>query len=231
MKHIKTGTIYLLAILLTPFTLFAQAPKAKIDSSYHNWYYQQRMDLYENVEVKGRYDIVFLGNSITERGEWNELLPGKKIANRGIGGDNTFGVLARIDNVIKLQPKKLFILIGINDLGRGLPVEVIANNYKIMLDQLKAALPKTKIYLQSVLPLNEGILKYDYLKGKEQSIKALNEQIQQLAKEKGLTYINLHEVFADQDGRLKNEWTPDGIHLQPVAYVYWVEFLKDKKYL
>lgn len=221
--------IYFFILLLTSFSGFTQT-KEIIDSSYNNWYYQQRMDLYENLEVK-KYDIVFLGNSITERGEWHELLPGKMVANRGIGGDNTFGILARMENVISLQPEKLFILIGINDLGRGLPVDVVANNYKIMISNLKAALPKTSIYVQGVLPLNQEVLKYDYLKDKEQAIKELNGKIQQLAEKEKLTYINLHPLFADEDGQLKEKWTSDGIHLTPVAYSYWVEFLKEQNFL
>lgn len=216
-------------LLFMSFPAWAQTA-ANIDSSYNNWYYQQRMDLYEKLEGK-KHDIVFLGNSITERGEWDELIPRKMVANRGIGGDNTFGVLARLDNVIELSPKKLFILIGINDLGRGLPVDIVADNYEKITRKLKQELPKTSIYVQSVLPLNETVLKYDYLKGKEQAIMKLNSKIKQLAKNEKLTYIDLHELFADNEGQLKGKWTPDGIHLLPVAYSHWVEFLKQKKHL
>jgi lysophospholipase L1-like esterase len=227
----KLKNISCLILVLASFVAYAQTDEVKIDSSYNNWYYQQRIDLYENVDDYKKYDLVFLGNSITERGEWAEFFHNKMVANRGIGGDNTFGVLARLGNVIKLNPKKLFILIGINDLGRGLPVDVVANNYEIMIQKLKDALPKTSIYVQSVLPLNEDVLKYDYLKGKEASIKELNKKIQALVAEEGLSYINLHNLFADENGKLKAEWTPDGIHLQPVAYAHWVQFLKKNKYL
>lgn len=204
--------------------------EAKIDSSYQNWYYQQRMDLYESIPAQ-KHDVVFLGNSITERGEWQELIPGKTVANRGIGGDNTFGVLARLDNVIALRPRKIFLLIGINDTGRGLPVDVIFENYIKIVDRLKKALPRTAIYAQSVLPLNEDLLKYDYLKGKRERIVELNEQIRQLARSAGIVYVDLHEVFADDKGALKAEYTTDGIHLNPDAYIPWVNFLKRKKFL
>lgn len=229
MKTLPTYFSLLTVILLAPFFVPGQAA-VTIDSSYSNWYYRQRMDLYENI-TPVKHDIVFLGNSITERGEWQQMLPGKVVANRGIGGDNTFGVLARLDNVISLRPRKIFILIGINDLGRGLPVDVIVKNYTRIVHTLKKALPKTSIYLESVLPLHEGILKYDYLKGKEPLITALNSRIRELAGNEQLTYIDLHEVFAGEDGQLKAAWTPDGIHLEPVAYYYWVAFLKEKKFL
>src|SRR5690554_5585541 len=124
----KMRVLNCFVLLFMSFPAWAQTP-ANIDSSYNNWYYQRRMDLYEKLEGK-KHDIVVLGNSITERGEWDELIPRKMVANRGIGGDNTFGVLARLDNVIELKPRKLFILIGTNDLGRGLPVDVVAGNYE-----------------------------------------------------------------------------------------------------
>ncbi len=219
----------LLAACAIPALASAQtAPK--IDSSYANWYYEGRMELYNQLNNQPA-DILFLGNSITERGEWHELLPGKKIANRGIGGDNTFGLLARLDGVIQQQPKKIFLLIGINDIGRGLPTEVILQNYRRILTRLTQGLPKTKIIVQSVLPMNEARLPYAYLKNKADRIKALNEGIVPLATEFNLTYLNLHPLFADANGALKAEYTKDGIHLEPVAYVDWVNWLKKQKQL
>ncbi|WP_432714573.1 GDSL-type esterase/lipase family protein [Pedobacter sp.] len=206
------------------------AQQAKIDSTYNNTYYKGRMELFKNLPLPGK-SIVFLGNSITERGMWHELLPGKVIMNRGIGGDNTFGVLARLSPIISSKPAKVFLLIGINDIGRGLPVDVIAKNYERMIIQFHKGTPKTKLYLQSVLPMNDDILTADYLKNKGQYIVELNRRITFLAEKYNLTYINLHEVFNDGTGKLKPGLTMDGIHITPAAYVLWVNFLKRKKYL
>ena len=218
---------FILALCLLPLAGMAQK---KTDSSYANWYYQDRMKLYDQLNGQ-RADILFLGNSITERGEWHELLPGRKISNRGIGGDNTFGVLARLDGVISQRPKKIFLLIGINDIGRGLPTEISLHNYRRILERLTSALPKTKIIVQSVLPLNEQKLPYAYLKGKAHMVKDINEGIVKLAEEFHLTYLNLHELFADERGELKAGYTKDGIHLLPAAYVDWVKWLQTKKQL
>lgn len=214
--------------LLSSCAGFAQT--GAIDSSYNNWYYQQRMDFYEALEVK-KHDVVFLGNSITEKGEWHEMLPKKVVANRGIGGDNTFGVLARVEQIIALRPEKLFILIGINDLGRGLPVDVIAKNYAKLVDKIRQALPGTLVYVQSVLPLNEDILKYAYLQNKTELVRELNLRIEQIGNQENVTYVDLHELFAGEDGQLKAAWSLDGIHLKPVAYSYWVNFLKKRNFL
>ncbi len=131
----------------------------------------------------------------------------------------------------KRNPKKIFLLIGINDLSRGLPKEVILNNYNRILTYLTTHSPKTKIYIQSVLPLYEPLTKEAYLKNKKDSILQLNVGIKQVAEKFKLPYINLHEIFADANGDLKKEFTADGIHVRPAAYVMWVEFLKKRKYL
>jgi lysophospholipase L1-like esterase len=219
----------LLMLLLITNGNFLLAQK-KIDSSYNNTYYQGRMDLFASLGGQKKA-IVFLGNSITERGVWSELLPGEIIMNRGIGGDNTFGVLARLNDVIQYKPKKIFLLIGINDIGRGLPVDVISNNYRRIIEQVRTGSPKTKLFVQSVLPLNEKILKAEYLKGKRDSIIKLNTAIQAMAKEAKITYIDLHPVFEDAPENLKENLTIDGIHLKPSAYVVWVNYLKKKNFL
>lgn len=226
LKLISSAAALLGLLYMAPVS----AQQAKIDSSYNNTYYQGRMELFVTLPMSPKA-TVFLGNSITERGMWHELLPGKVVMNRGIGGDNTFGVLARIAPVIVAKPAKVFLLIGINDIGRNLPVEVIAGNYEKIIQQFRKGSPKSVLYVQSVLPMNDDILTAAYLKNKGQLIVQLNEKIAALAKKYNLTYVNLHEVFNDGSGKLKPELTMDGIHIKPAAYVLWVDYLKSKKYL
>ncbi|WP_206513792.1 GDSL-type esterase/lipase family protein [Pseudoflavitalea rhizosphaerae] len=213
-----------------PTTTAVPAKSVKIDSSYNNTYYQQRMELFRVLPAQ-KNAILFLGNSITERGPWQELLPGKPVVNRGIGGDNTFGLLARLDSHLVIKPKLIFLLIGINDIGRGLPTEVSANNYRRIVERIRTVCPKAKLYIQSILPMNERILTAAYLKNKKDKVIALNNEIRKIAAEYALTFIDLHPVFADEQGELHANMTIDGIHLRPAAYAKWVAFLKAKKYL
>ena len=222
-----------MAVAQTPAqtaTTTAAAATVKIDSSYNNTYYQQRMELFRVLPAQ-KNAILFLGNSITERGPWQELLPGKPVVNRGIGGDNTFGLLARLDSHLLIKPKVIFLLIGINDIGRGLPTEVSANNYRRIVERIRTVCPKAKLYIQSILPMNERILTAAYLKNKKDKVIALNNEIKKIAAEYALTFIDLHPVFADEQGELHANMTIDGIHLRPAAYAKWVEFLKAKNYL
>jgi lysophospholipase L1-like esterase len=202
---------------------------AKIDSNYKRPYYEQRVSLFKQLP-KVKNAIVFIGNSITDGGEWQELLDCKKCVNRGISGDISFGVLARLDDALKDKPKKIILLIGINDISRNIPNERIIENYKAFVSRTKAVSPKTKIYLQSVLPTNNTFRKF--VDKNEESIKILNAAMLDLSKNtEGVTYIDLYAKFLDADGRLDKKYTNDGLHLLGEGYILWAKILKEGGYL
>ncbi|ANE49986.1 GDSL-type esterase/lipase family protein [Flavisolibacter tropicus] len=221
--------IYLAILLLFVGTLAAQESIA-IDSSYINSHYQHRVQLFRSLP-KQKNAIVFLGNSITEAGEWQELIPGKPVCNRGISGDVTYGVLARLGDVLAIKPAKLFLLIGINDLKRGIPVDTIACTYERIVARIRKECPTTRLYLQSVLPVNETLLPASYQRISSAKVATLNARIKALAAAYSVAYVNLHEVFATEQGQLPKGVTIDGIHLWPDAYVSWVKYLTEKGYL
>ena len=218
-------------LLATSSTGFAQTT-VRIDSSYANSYYQQRVEYFRKMPpVKD--DIVFLGNSITERGEWQEILSDYRwpVVNRGVGGDNSFGILARMDEVLASKPKAIFLMDGINDLFRKLPYDISVNNYRRIIRMIKQQSPKTKIYMESVLQINEEMTSATYTKGRNKMVPVLNEKIKQMAAEENITYINIVPLFEDGNGNLKKELSIDGVHLKASAYIEWVKYLKEKKYL
>jgi len=223
-----------LSFLLIATAIFsvAQAQSVKIDSNYANWYYLQRVEYFAKTPIP-KNAIIFLGNSITERGEWQEILADSKypIINRGIGGDNSFGILARMDELVKAKPKAIYLMDGINDQFRNLPHDVSIYNYRRIIKKIKRESPKTKIYLESALPINEALTTEPYTKGKNVRVPTMNQKLQKLAQEEGITYVDICPLFQDENGVLKQEFTMDGIHLKASAYIDWINFLKDKKYL
>ena len=98
-------------------------------------YYNDKKSLFEILPKTNR-SIIFIGDSITDGCEWSELLQNPNIKNRGIGSDTTYGVLKRLDNIIQSEPEKVFLMIGINDLGRGESVSEITSNYDKILERL-----------------------------------------------------------------------------------------------
>jgi hypothetical protein len=127
--------LFLLAVAIISATGFinSQTQTAAIDSSKFAPYWWHSKDMYDNLPDI-RNEIVFLGNSITDGAEWFELLDNKKCINRGISADITEGILLRLDAITKLQPKKLFIMIGVNDLSRNMTPAEVAANYRKILD-------------------------------------------------------------------------------------------------
>ncbi|AMR32223.1 hypothetical protein A0256_12725 [Mucilaginibacter sp. PAMC 26640] len=190
----------------------------------------QRLEQFKKEPVKTG-GIIFLGNSITEMGNWGKLLNDTTVVNRGIGGDITFGLLKRLDDVTIRQPKKLFLLIGINDIGKDIPDSVIAYNCFKIIKQVHDQSPATKIFVQSILPLNTIHANFPQHYNKAEHIPIVNAMLKAQSSALNYTYIALTPLFSDKAGRLKTELTIEGLHLKPEAYVMWVDYLKKMKYL
>lgn len=200
------------------------------DSSYANGYYVERVKYFDSLQPL-KHPIVFLGNSITEVGAWAEVLPGLPVINRGISGDNSWGVYARLDQVLATKPSKVFLLIGVNDIKRGTSIDNIVYNYDRIAAKIKATVPKTQLYFQSVLPVTEPMLADIYKKITNAKIRELNERMKVVAAKYNYPFIDLHPVFEDANGQLKRELTTDGLHLKQAAYILWARALQQGKYL
>jgi len=195
-------------------------------------YYPQRVAIFEKEPVvPGR--IIFLGNSITQIGDWKKLLNDSTVINRGIAGDVTFGVLKRLDDVTRRQPSKLFLLIGINDIGKDIPDAVIADNIRKIILRVQVESPSTKIYVQSILPLNPGVPNFPQHYDKQEHVLNTNKLIKKVAEDTHCTYINIHDLFTDKQGKLDAKYTADGLHLAPSGdgYKKWVDYLRKQGYL
>lgn len=180
-------------------------------------YWKHKVDQFR-ILPNPKGEICFLGDSITDGCNWTELTGNRKVTNRGISGDTAEGVLARIDEITAGKPSKIFLLIGTNDLAwAGKTVPETRENIARIIDTVKTASPKTKIYLQSVLPVIDGRNdKFD-----NADINAINPLLVQLAQEKKVTYIDINTPFRDANGQLKAEFTEDGLHLNGKAYQVW----------
>ena len=179
--------------------------------------------------VTGR--VIFLGNSITQGGDWAKLTGDSTVINRGIGADITFGLRARLADVTRRKPSKLFVLIGINDISKDIPDAVIAAQYRALIDSVKSQSPQTRIFVQSILPLNPTVKNFPQHYDKQPRVVAVNRLLQRMARETYATYIDLWPIFIDKQNHLDATLTGDGLHLNEAGYVRWVAFLKKKGYL
>lgn len=187
----------------------------------YSTFYEQRATLFEELPVTSK-DIIFLGNSITNGCEWSELFQNKHVKNRGISGDICMGVYDRLDPIVKGKPAKIFLLIGINNVSRGASADTIVSEIGMIIRKIKKESPKTKLYLQSVLPVNDCYGMFGGHTSRWQVVKQINDLLQPLAQKEGATYIDLYSHFVDGDtGKMKPQYTNDGLHLLGKGYLLW----------
>ncbi len=187
-----------------------------------NHYREKIKEFQANPVKKG--DIVFLGNSITEGGnDWSQKLNVTNAKNRGISGDVTDGVLLRLGEITYNRPSVVFILIGVNDLfnmhyQKQIPSEkYVAENIIKIAANIHEFSPRTKIYVQTILPTANDFMK--------EKISRVNEIILGKRNKKNFKIIDLHSAFADESDLMKKSLTSDGTHLNEKGYAIWVEIL------
>ncbi|MBR1471632.1 MAG: hypothetical protein IJ600_08330 [Lachnospiraceae bacterium] len=174
-------------------------------------------------------DVVFLGDSLTERCSWNEMFPDLRVLNRGIGGDTVNGVLVRLDTVMKTQPKKIFLMVGVNNLMNGNEVDQIIEDYSVLLDELQEIQEEDgcKIYVESILPAGAALKNASrvILDGRE-----VNAAVREMCEDRDITYIDLTDKFSNEDLGLRNEYDYDGVHINAKGYRVLREILEEYVY-
>jgi lysophospholipase L1-like esterase len=161
--------------------------------------------------------IVFLGDSITQGGDWGAWFPEVNAVNQGIGGDTTDDVLRRLDAVVAAAPDEILLLVGTNDLGTRQSVEHLVRNIQSIMVELRRDLPGARMLLQSILP-----------RGREFSdrIQEANIHLRQFAATVHAQYLDLWPTFALADGELNPLYSDDRLHLNSAGYDAWLSELR-----
>lgn len=159
-------------------------------------------------------NIVFLGNSITNMHEWWEAFGNANIVNRGVNGAETPIMLEHLEATLAGRPKKIFFMMGTNDLGtRGMnDPAFVAKSVRTALKRCKNESPETEIYFQSILPCTTNGVK------DVKHIPITNDSIKKLCQEYGATYIDLYDDLTDI-ANMKISY--DGTHLTMRGYRTW----------
>jgi lysophospholipase L1-like esterase len=176
-----------------------------------------RRDQFEVLPLPERR-VVFLGDRITEGGNWDEWFPQYSTLNRGLGSDTVDGVRTRLATAIN-QPAAVSLLIGTNDLGgqgRTNKVTGIAAQFKNLLHEIRALAPHTRLVVNSVMPMRQK---------HADRIRELNEKYAVIAHDMNADYVDLWPALADGD-TLNAAYTRDRLHLNGHGYRAWVEVLR-----
>lgn len=211
----------ILVLLMAVATLSCMAQKKPVNPDV---YYARRATLFDLLPVYSS-DIIMLGNSLTDGAEWNELFDNCHVKNRGIVGDIIPGFFERLGPILKGQPRKIFIMGGVNDISHGVSADSIVSAMTQVVTTIQARCPKTEIYVQSMLPFNNDVRLWKLLKGREQVVVDGNKGLESMCQRLGVTFINLYPLFVGENGKMKPEYTNDGLHLMGGAYLIWRDAL------
>ena len=174
---------------------------------------------------KGEAD--FEGSTLCEFFPICELLqnvePRIRVYNRGIAGDVTEGLLARMEeSIFALEPRKVFINIGTNDISRdGYVREALLDNYRRILEQIRRRLPACRVYVLSYYPVNctlPGMRPDAFGARTNEELRAVNAALRGLAGELGCRYVDVSTCLEDEKGNLRADYTIEGMHLYAGAY-------------
>ena len=223
----KVILFFCTAILGMSLTGIAQVVLPTYPDSIFTTYYHQRYSLFKSLPDSKR-DIIFLGNSINDGSEWAELFNDVRIKNRGISGDITTGILHRLKEVTSRKPAKVFLMIGINDLGRGVSPDSVVKNILLINDYILQESPSTKVYIESILPVNASFGKFAGQVTKGVQVLRSNELLKAAASKNRYEYIDLHSKFVDAQGLLDAKYTNDGLHLTGAGYQHWRHLIYPK---
>ena len=162
--------------------------------------------------------IVFIGDSLTDFYPVQEFFPTVHIYNRGVVGNTTKDLEKRLDNILELEPAKLFMQIGINDIKGRIPTP---NQLAQRILKIAAAFSdsNTKIYLISLYPVNKTRpFRLLWRRIKNDYIQAVNLSLEKACERLGYIYVNVHDYLLDKNNSLKKEYTVDGLHLNIEGY-------------
>ena len=223
-KSTKFSIFILVSLLVgNAIPVFADLP-------FRNHRYSSFQTLPENKQG----DIVFIGNSITNMMNWNELFGSREnIKNRGTSGAFTQEILDNLESMIAGNPSKIFLMIGTNDLGtEGTPFlpEAVAYRIEKILSRIRKEVPDAEVYYQSILPSTKGLRT-------ESKTTETNRLVRNWIKSQNdpkLTYIDLYTPLSDSGQLANSSSTPsegsysyDGLHLTQKGYKIWADLIKE----
>jgi len=193
--------------------------------TYQQWVDQLRQEAKVAATQKPKRLTVLAGDSISL---WfpQELLPTERSwLNQGISGETSAGLLKRLSLFDETAPEAIFLMIGINDLIKGVDDKTLLDHQGKIIRDLKTHHSKSQIVVQSILPHGGDQVKWEgrdrLLAIPASRIHDLNRELEGIARQEGVYFLDLESLFADAEGNLKPNLTTDGLHLNPEGYQIW----------
>ena len=173
-------------------------------------------------QMNAKADYVFFGDSLTYYGDFASVFPEKVVCNLGLRGDTILGMIDRIEQVKILEPSKVYLMVGINDLTSYTPMQ-FEELYSTLIRKILLFLPKRELIIQNILPVNDKLFN---ISCNNDQIAKCNDVINNLAIRFDLQLIDLFSEYK-QNGVLPHELSIDGIHLSANGYNQWYRLIQE----
>ncbi len=172
-------------------------------------------------DIKKYENIVFLGDSITELYPIDNIFSDLPIVKSGISGYTTQDILDRMESMVyQYNPTSIFLLIGTNDIiqeGEDKNKEAVDNIKKIV-EEIEKHRNKSKIYIESIYPVNKSIDRSMVRNRDNKTIQEMNDKIEEYCNKNNITYINMYDELTDENGNFSSDYTFDGLHPSELGY-------------
>lgn len=213
----------------TPLTMIAPSPIVdwgpRHQLSYQQWVNLLAQEADALATQQPQQLTILLGDSISLWFPPHLLSAEQTWLNQGISGETTAGLLKRLTLFEHTQPDTILLMIGINDLIRGVDDATILRNYGAIVRHLKQAHPNSQLVVQSILPHGDGNAVWEgrdrLLALPNSRIQALNRKIEAIARQEQVEYLDLYPLFATAEGDLRPALSTDGLHLSEQGYLVW----------
>lgn len=193
--------------------------------TYEDWVAQLKREA--KVVANNRPDrlTILAGDSLSLWFPSELLPPGRTWLNQGISGETSAGLLRRLKVFDLTQPETVFVMIGINDLLRGIEEQTVLANLREIIRDVRWVHPSANVVVQSILPHSDKNASWEgrdrLLKIPNRRIRRLNREIEAIAMAEGVYFLDLHPLFTDEQGNLRQELSTDGLHLNDRGYLVW----------
>lgn len=224
-RHIKSEILFGLVSMCVIFLGVSFWLKANVQEiNFNGRQYTSKSMICNDFEMDSNFGgIVFLGDSITALKNWNASFNLPCLINAGVPGNTTDDVINRLNASLISNPRKIFLMIGVNDFLRNQEISHVLNNYDIILNYIKTNHPDSKVYVQSVLPTNNDVSRIGKIN--PEKISDLNDELRKMANKNGMIFIDLHQSFKDSTGKLQIQYSYDGVHLSSAGYTVWKKII------
>lgn len=231
-RHPQLAAVQRLGAAFPSNQLMAQPPEEepselgdRLKLNYQQWVMLLSQEAKVAAQTQPERLCILLGDSISLWFPAELLPPQENWLNQGISGETSAGLLRRLELIDDTEPTAIFVMIGINDLLKGIKDDTVIANQTLILRYLKRQHPNAKIIVQSILPHSAGKATWEgrdrLPQAPNERIRNLNNRLREVAETEGVLFLDLYPLFADETGALRLSLSSDGLHLNRNGYQLW----------